>query len=225
MAFAGYPLIVGERLVGVMAMFSRQAVSDLTLRTMSSVANKIALAIDRKRTKSQVNDLQHTARYLQEEIQSEHNFEELFGASPSMLKVFRHVDTVAATDSTVLVTGETGTGKELIARAIHNRSKRKEKILVKVNCAALPAGLIESELFGHEKGAFTGALTRKVGRFELADGGTLLLDGTNIRHEKTFRPSARASHRPSEYPPLSGRAGQECTPRRCTESRLGAYDE
>ena len=175
-AFAGYPLVVGERLVGVMAMFSRQAVSDLTLRTMSSVANKIALAIDRKRTKSQVNDLQHTARYLQEEIQSEHNFEELFGVSPSMLKVFRHVDTVAATDSTVLVTGETGTGKELIARAIHNRSKRKEKLLVKVNCAALPAGLIESELFGHEKGAFTGALTRKVGRFELADGGTLLLD-------------------------------------------------
>jgi len=93
-----------------------------------------------------------------------------------MKKVFTNVETVAITDSTVLITGETGTGKELIARAIHNRSRRKEKTFVKVNCAAIPAGLVESEFFGHEKGAFTGTLARKAWRFEVADGGTIFLD-------------------------------------------------
>jgi len=114
--------------------------------------------------------------YLREEIQSVHNFEEVIGSSSTLKKVLRNVERVAPTDSTVLVTGETGTGKELIARAIHNLSPRKSKPLVKVNCAAIPAGLIESELFGHEKGAFTGALTKKIGRFELADKGTIFLD-------------------------------------------------
>src|SRR2546422_271214 len=114
--------------------------------------------------------------YLQEEIRTEHNFEEIVGVSPMIKKVFKAVETVAATDSTVLITGETGTGKELIARAIHNLSSRKDRVLVKVNCSAIPAGLIESELFGHERGAFTGALTRKIGRFELADGATIFLD-------------------------------------------------
>lgn len=114
--------------------------------------------------------------YLQEEIQSQHNFEEMIGTSAAIKKVFQAIGKVAATDATVLVTGETGTGKELIARAIHNLSPRKGKPLVKVNCAAIPSGLIESELFGHEKGAFTGALSRKVGRFELADKGTIFLD-------------------------------------------------
>lgn len=114
--------------------------------------------------------------YLQEEIKGSHNFEELIGASTSLRKVLKGVERVAPTDSTVLITGETGTGKELIARAIHNLSPRKGKPLVKVNCAAIPAGLIESELFGHEKGAFTGALTRKMGRFEVADKGTIFLD-------------------------------------------------
>ena len=114
--------------------------------------------------------------YLQEEIKTEHNFEEIIGNSPAIRKVFQAVEKVAATDATVLVTGETGTGKELIARAIHHLSPRKDGMLVKVNCAAIPAGLIESELFGHEKGAFTGALMRKVGRFELADRATLFLD-------------------------------------------------
>jgi transcriptional regulator with GAF, ATPase, and Fis domain len=114
--------------------------------------------------------------YLREEIQSVHNFEEVIGSSSSLKKVLRNAERVAPTDSTVLVTGETGTGKELIARAIHNLSPRKSKPLVKVNCAAIPAGLIESELFGHEKGAFTGALTKKIGRFELADKGTIFLD-------------------------------------------------
>jgi PAS domain S-box-containing protein len=114
--------------------------------------------------------------YLQEEIKGSHNFEELIGGSTSLKKVLKNVGRVAPTDSTVLITGETGTGKELIARAIHNLSPRKNKPLVKVNCAAIPAGLIESELFGHEKGAFTGALTKKMGRFELADKGTIFLD-------------------------------------------------
>jgi len=114
--------------------------------------------------------------YLQEEIQSEHNFEEMIGTSAAIKKVFQAIEKVATTDATVLVTGETGTGKELIARAIHHLSKRKDGVLVKVNCAAIPAGLIESELFGHEKGAFTGALARKIGRFELADRATIFLD-------------------------------------------------
>ena len=114
--------------------------------------------------------------YLQEEIKVTHNFEELIGGSTSLKKVLKNVERVAPTDSTVLITGETGTGKELIARAIHNLSPRKGRLLVKVNCAAIPAGLIESELFGHEKGAFTGALMKKMGRFELADKGTIFLD-------------------------------------------------
>lgn len=120
--------------------------------------------------------LEAQAVYLQEEIKGSHNFEELIGSSTSLKKVLKGVERVAPTDSTVLITGETGTGKELIARAIHNLSPRKDRPFVKVNCAAIPAGLIESELFGHEKGAFTGALTRKMGRFEVADKGTIFLD-------------------------------------------------
>jgi formate hydrogenlyase transcriptional activator len=114
--------------------------------------------------------------YLQEEITREHNFEEMVGSSPPLLAVLRKVEQVAPTDSTVLICGETGTGMELIARAIHDRSARKDRPLVKVNCSAISAGLVESELFGHVKGAFTGALERRVGRFELADGGTIFLD-------------------------------------------------
>jgi formate hydrogenlyase transcriptional activator len=114
--------------------------------------------------------------YLQEEIKGVHDFEEIIGQSPSLTAVLDNVRRVAATESTVLITGETGTGKELIARAIHSNSRRNDKPLIKINCAALPAGLVESELFGHEKGAFTGAIARRVGRFELAQGGTIFLD-------------------------------------------------
>ncbi|MGH7375530.1 MAG: sigma-54-dependent Fis family transcriptional regulator [Candidatus Rokuibacteriota bacterium] len=114
--------------------------------------------------------------YLQEEIRGEHNFVEMVGSSPALLAALRQVEQVAPTDSTVLILGETGTGKELIARAVHSRSGRRERPLVKVNCSAISAGLVESELFGHVKGAFTGALDRRIGRFELADGGTLFLD-------------------------------------------------
>jgi transcriptional regulator with GAF, ATPase, and Fis domain len=114
--------------------------------------------------------------YLQEEIRGEHNFVEMVGSSPALLAALRQVEQVASTDSTVLILGETGTGKELIARAIHSRGTRRDRPLVKVNCSAISAGLVESELFGHVKGAFTGALERRIGRFELADGGTIFLD-------------------------------------------------
>jgi len=114
--------------------------------------------------------------YLREEIQSVHNFEEIVGHSPGLLQVLDDVARVAPTGATVLVTGETGTGKELIARAIHSRSPRRDKPLIKLNCAALPTSLVESELFGHEKGAFSGAIAQRLGRFELAQGGTLFLD-------------------------------------------------
>ena len=120
--------------------------------------------------------LQQQNLYLQEEIKSAHNFEEIVGRSPRCSAVLDKVEQVAPTDATVLITGETGTGKELIARAIHSASQRKDKPLIKLNCAALPTGLVESELFGHEKGAFTGAIARRIGRFELADGGTIFLD-------------------------------------------------
>ncbi len=120
--------------------------------------------------------LQQQNLYLQEEIKAVHNFEEIIGRSPALHAVLDNVGRVAATDATVLISGETGTGKELIARAIHSNSRSRDKPLIKINCAALPAGLVESELFGHEKGAFTGAIARRIGRFELADRGTIFLD-------------------------------------------------
>jgi formate hydrogenlyase transcriptional activator len=120
--------------------------------------------------------LQQQNAYLQEEIKATLNFDEIVGRSPALAAVLEHVRAVGPTDASVLVTGETGTGKELVARAVHSSSRRKDKPLIKVNCAALPAGLVESELFGHEKGAFTGAISRRTGRFELADGGTIFLD-------------------------------------------------
>lgn len=114
--------------------------------------------------------------YLQDEIKQSHNFEEIVGQSPALITVLENVRRVAPTEASVLITGETGTGKELIARAIHSSSARKDKPLIKVNCAALPTGLVESELFGHERGAFSGAIARHIGRFELAHGGTIFLD-------------------------------------------------
>jgi PAS domain S-box-containing protein len=131
---------------------------------------------DRVLAESERARLQEHNLYLQEEIKSVRNFEQIIGRSPALMEVLAHVGRVAPTDTSVLITGETGTGKELIARAIHSTSKRKDKPLITVNCAALPAGLVESELFGHEKGAFSGAVAKRLGRFELADGGTIFLD-------------------------------------------------
>ncbi len=131
---------------------------------------------ERKKAEQELRRLQVENVYLRAEMGAESEFGEIVGSSTAIRQVLAAVEQVAATDSTVLITGETGTGKELVAKTIHERSPRRDKILVKVNCAALPSGLIESELFGHERGAFTGALARRIGRFELADGGTIFLD-------------------------------------------------
>ena len=156
-----------NNLVGAVVTFR-----DITQRKQAEKALHDAL-----REVEQLKDrLQTENVYLQEEIKLEHNFDEIISTSKSFKKVLRNVEQVAVTDATVLILGETGTGKELIARALHTTSLRKERPLVKVNCAALPENLIESELFGHEKGAFTGAFARKQGRFELADRGTIFLD-------------------------------------------------
>jgi formate hydrogenlyase transcriptional activator len=131
---------------------------------------------DRVLAEQERNRLQQQNLYLREEIKSEYNFEEIIGGSAALQGMLAKVAQAAPTDSTVLILGETGTGKELVARAVHNASRRKDKPLIKVNCSALPTGLVESELFGHEKGAFTGATEKRIGRFELADGGTIFLD-------------------------------------------------
>jgi formate hydrogenlyase transcriptional activator len=144
------------------------------------VANQIAIAVENslafRRVVERANKLSEEKLYLQDEIRTEYNFEEIIGESPALKRILEQLQTVAPTDSTVLIHGETGTGKELIARAIHHLSGRRERTLVKVNCAAIPTGLLESELFGHERGAFTGAIAQRIGRFELAHRGTLFLD-------------------------------------------------
>jgi len=131
---------------------------------------------ERERAEAALRDSEERNVYLNQELHHELNFEEIIGASPAMQRVFESIEMVAQTNSTVLLLGETGTGKELIARAVHNRSRRKNKVMVKLNCGALPATLVESELFGHEKGAFTGAVAQRKGRFELAHEGTIFLD-------------------------------------------------
>src|SRR5271166_2300459 len=150
------------------------------IQFLSQVACQIAIAIDKARACDDLSELRNNLAdeeiNLEEEIRSEMGFEQIIGSSPALKQVLQLVETVAPSDSTVLLLGETGTGKELIARAIHERSRRKNRTFVKLNCAAIPTGLLESELFGHEKGAFTGAISQKVGRFELAHQGTLLLD-------------------------------------------------
>src|SRR5438093_1786315 len=147
---------------------------------MQQVTNQVALAVENALAFREIAELKDKLAqekiYLEEEIRTDHNFEEIIGQDPALRRVLREVETVAPTDSTVLIRGETGTGKELIARALHHLSPRRDRTFVKLNCAAIPTGLLESELFGHERGAFTGAITQKVGRFELAHQGTLFLD-------------------------------------------------
>src|SRR4029078_11595211 len=147
---------------------------------LGQLAKQVAIAVENALAFRKIDELKKKLEeeklYLEEEIRSGHNFEEIIGSSSVLKRVLQEVETVATTDSTVLINGETGTGKELIARAIHNISPRRERTLVKVNCGAIPTGLLESEMFGHEKGAFTGAIDRRVGRFELAHRGTIFLD-------------------------------------------------
>ncbi len=181
-AYVCVPLMARGRAIGALLLQSfapnRYAVEDVPL--LEEVAKQIALAVENMRAFEEIArlraKLEEENRYLQEEIKSDHNFEEIVGQSRAIKELFKAIEAVAPVGATVLITGETGTGKELVARALHNLSPRRGKALIKVNCAALPAGLIESELFGHEKGAFTGAIARKIGRFELAHGGTLFLD-------------------------------------------------
>src|SRR5580693_4164557 len=176
------PLVHRRRVLGFLAI---ARTTDATFMPeeidfLSEASGQIAIAIENCLAYGEISELKEKLAqeklYLEEEIRGDMNFEQIVGNSPALKHVLQLVETVAPSDSTVLLLGETGTGKELIARALHDRSRRKNRTFVKVNCAAIPTGLLESELFGHEKGAFTGAITQKVGRLELADHGTLFLD-------------------------------------------------
>jgi formate hydrogenlyase transcriptional activator len=176
------PLIVAGKSIGTLNLASDRAdeYSDADGELLQEVANQVALAVENMKAYEEISALHAKLEkenvYLKEEIRSEFNFREIVGNSAPLREVLEKAARVAPLDSTVLIYGETGTGKELIARAIHDRSNRKNQTLVKLNCSAISAGLVESELFGHMRGAFTGAFERHIGRFELANGGTLFLD-------------------------------------------------
>jgi len=176
------PLITRQSVLGTLnvASFRDSAFPQEDLDLLTQVGAQVAIAVENALAFQEIaelkNKLTEEKLYLEDEIRTEHNFEEIVGESPVLKALLSQVQTVAPTDSTVLIMGETGTGKELIARALHNLSARHDRTFVKINCAAIPTGLLESELFGHEKGAFTGAIAQKLGRFELADKGTLFLD-------------------------------------------------
>ena len=169
-------------MLGTLSVVSMQedAFSQDDAELLTQIGAQVAIAVENALAFKQIAQLKDKLTkeklYLQEEIQTEYNFQEIVGDSQTLRRVLKEVQTVAATASTVLILGETGSGKELIARALHNLSDRRERTFVKLNCAAIPTGLLESELFGHERGAFTGAIATKIGRFETADRGTLFLD-------------------------------------------------
>src|SRR3989475_2806524 len=176
------PLITHGRAFGTLNLAGRRAdaFSPQDVELMREVAAQIAIAVENALSFEEIetlkNKLAEEKLYLEEEIRSEFNFEEIIGESSVLKRALSQVELAAPAGTTVLLLGETGTGKELFARAIHNRSPRRDRTFVKINCAAIPSGLLESELFGHERGAFTGAINQKIGRFELADRGTLFLD-------------------------------------------------
>jgi PAS domain S-box-containing protein len=176
------PLIYRGEAIGSMAVSSRREAAFTThdADMLAPVADQVAMAVNNALAFRQISELRERLneekRYLEEEINLENRFEDIVGESTGLRQVLRDIETVAPTDATVLIEGETGTGKELLARATHRLSPRRDRTFVKLNCAAIPAGLLESELFGHEKGAFTGAIARKLGRLELANEGTLFLD-------------------------------------------------
>jgi formate hydrogenlyase transcriptional activator len=180
--FCNIPLANRGRALGILSILrtTEAPFSQEDINFLSRASGQIAIAIENALAYHEISQLKDKLAqeklYLEEEIRSEMNFENIIGNSLALKHVLELVETVATSDSTVLLLGETGTGKELIARAIHDRSRRKDRTFVKLNCAAIPTGLLESELFGHEKGAFTGAITQKIGRMELADQGTLFLD-------------------------------------------------
>jgi formate hydrogenlyase transcriptional activator len=181
-SFCDIPLISKSRMLGVLAVAKREedAFDSDEVSFLIQAANQVAIAVENALAYGKIAELTDRLAqeklYLEDEIRGELDFEGIVGQSSALRHVLNLVETVASSDSTVLLLGETGTGKELIARAIHDRSKRKDRTFVKLNCAAIPTGLLESELFGHERGAFTGAISQKVGRLELADQGSLFLD-------------------------------------------------
>ena len=181
-SFCFVPLTTARGRLGAMGFLSlkRAAYSETDLEFLVQVGKQVAVAVENTLAFQQIVELKEKLAkeklYLEEEIRSERHFEEIIGDSPALKRVLAQVEVVAPTDSTVLIQGETGTGKELIARAVHRLSGRRDRTFVKLNCAAIPTGLLESELFGHERGAFTGAIAQKVGRFELAHEGTIFLD-------------------------------------------------
>jgi formate hydrogenlyase transcriptional activator len=181
-SYAIVPIVARGTSLGALAVASTRphAYTEVDVGFLGDAARQVALAIENMRAYEEIAALKARLErenvYLQEEIHREHDFVEMVGTSDALLAVLQKVEQVAPIDTTVLILGETGTGKELIARAIHDKSRRGSRPLVKVNCSAISAGLVESELFGHVKGAFTGAFERRVGRFELADGGTIFLD-------------------------------------------------
>jgi len=181
-SFCDIRLVSRNRSLGVLGLASRQenTFSDEEVAFLIQVAHQVAIAMENALAYGEIAELKDKLAqeklYLEDEIRGEMDFEGIVGQSSALRNVLRLVETVAPSDSTVLLLGETGTGKELIARAIHDRSRRKDRTFVKLNCAAIPTGLLESELFGHERGAFTGAISQKFGRLELADQGTLFLD-------------------------------------------------
>jgi formate hydrogenlyase transcriptional activator len=181
-SFCFLPLISRNRAIGtlVLGRLRDDAFGQTDISFLTQIANQIALAVENALAYREIRELKEQLSkeklYLEDEIRTEMNFAQIIGNSVSLRRVLKNVETVAPTDSTVLIYGETGTGKELIARGIHDLSPRRSKPFVKLNCAAIPTGLLESELFGHEKGAFTGAIAQRIGRFEVADGGTIFLD-------------------------------------------------
>jgi len=176
------PLFSRDRTIGVLSVGRKDAPAFTArdLELLVQVSTQVAIALDNSMAWGKINDLKsqlvREKVYLEDEIRSELHFREIVGKTKALREILQQVEVVAPTDSTVLIYGETGTGKEAIARAIHDLSGRKAKAFVKLNCAALPTGLMESELFGHEKGAFTGAIAQRIGRFELANGGSVFLD-------------------------------------------------
>jgi formate hydrogenlyase transcriptional activator len=181
-SFICIPLVTGAGVLGTLNAGSMRDDAFLSedVELLVQIANEAAVAIENATAYRQIEKLKDKLAqeklYLEDEIRTEYDFEEIIGDSPAWRRALHEVQTVAPTDSTVLIRGESGTGKELIARAIHNLSQRRDRTFVKLNCAAIPTGLLESELFGHEKGAFTGAIAQRIGRFELAHNGTLFLD-------------------------------------------------
>ena len=180
--FCAVPLDTAQGRIGTLNLgaFDPDTFSEAQLPLLKQVAGQIAIAVSNALSYKRIEELNaqlaHERVYLQDEIRSEQLFEDIVGHSDALRRVLAEIETVAPTDSTVLILGETGSGKELIARAIHALSARRDQAFVKLNCAAIPTGLLESELFGHERGAFTGAISQRIGRFELASRGTVFLD-------------------------------------------------